>query len=147
MLKTHTKLCMTSRIFLKNCLENGEYGQKKWAKLRFFEFIEEFGHCFFFLNFIYNESLYFFLNSCTNPIFRKTPVPKIWTKVIVANQIVGFLNQLYLWNKTMKKSVFLHVDTNSWEIKVYWKCFWLGLVKSGSNHRTLKQYTKNEVFD
>ena len=120
---------------------------KKMSQIKVFWIYWRIWSLFFFLNFINNESLYFFLNSCTNPIFRKTPVPKIWTKVIVANQIVGFLNQLYLWNKTMKKSVFLHVDTNSWEIKVYWKCFWLGLVKSGSNHRTLKHYTKNEVFD
>ena len=67
---------------------------KKWSRLGLFEFIEEFGH-YFFLNFVYNESLYCFLNSCTNPIFAKNPVPEIWTKMLSANQIVGFLDQLY----------------------------------------------------
>ena len=29
-----------------------------------------------------------------------------------------FLNQPYLWNKTMKKPDFLHVDTDSWKLEV-----------------------------
>ena len=33
----------------------------------------------------------------------------------------GFLNQLYLSNKVMKKPDILHVDTNSWKLKVDWK--------------------------
>ena len=38
--------------------------------------------------------------------------------MLLANQITGFLNQLYLWKKMMKKPGFLHVDTNSWKLKV-----------------------------
>ena len=43
--------------------------------------------------------------SCTNHIFRKIFVPQIWAKMFSANQIVGFFNQPYLQNKSMK----LHV--------------------------------------
>ena len=36
----------------------------------------------------------------------------------LANQIAGFLNRLYLQKKMMKKSDFLHVDKDSWKLKV-----------------------------
>ena len=36
----------------------------------------------------------------------------------MAGQIVGFLNRLYLQKKMMKKPDFLHVDTDSWKLKV-----------------------------
>ena len=36
----------------------------------------------------------------------------------LANQIAGFLNRLYLQKKMMKKSDFLHVDKDSWTLKV-----------------------------
>ena len=38
------------------------------------------------LNLICNENLHYFLCSCRNPIFRKSFVPEIWTKVFSANQ-------------------------------------------------------------
>ena len=50
----------------------------------------------FFLNLVCNESLYYLLYSCANPIFGKNLVPEIWDKMLLANQITGFLNQLYL---------------------------------------------------
>ena len=33
--------------------------------------------------------------------------------MLLASQIAGFLNQLFLPNKSLKKPHFLHVDTNS----------------------------------
>ena len=47
--------------------------------------------------------------------------------MFLANQIAGFLAKLYLYNKIMKKSVFLYVDINSLKIKVDGKvlgCAW-----------------------
>ena len=58
------------------------------------------------------------LNFCKNLLFGKILVPEIWAKVLLANQIVGFLNQLYLQNKIMKRTDFLHIDTNLWKLKV-----------------------------
>ena len=56
---------------------------------------------------------------------------KIWflrrVKMLLANLIAGFLNQLYLQNKMMKKLDFLHVDKNSLKLKVDSKilgCAW-----------------------
>ena len=42
----------------------------------------------------------------------------------MAGQIVGFLNRLYLQKKMMKKPDFLHVDTDSWKLKVDQKVLW-----------------------
>ena len=58
------------------------------------------------------------LCSCINPIFEKIFVPEIWAKMFAANQITGFFNQPYLQNESIKQPVFLHVDTNSHELKV-----------------------------
>ena len=38
--------------------------------------------------------------------------------MLSANQIAGFLNQLFFQNKSMKEPHFLHVDTNSQKLKV-----------------------------
>ena len=38
--------------------------------------------------------------------------------MLLANQITGFLNQLYLYNEMLKKPDFFHVDTDSWKIEV-----------------------------
>ena len=43
---------------------------------------------------------------------------EIRVKMLSANQIAGFLDQLYLKNKMMKKPDFLHVDTDPWKLKV-----------------------------
>ena len=48
--------------------------------------------------------------------FGKSLVPEIWVKMLSANQITGFLNELYL--KMMKMPDFMHVDTDSWKIEV-----------------------------
>ena len=58
------------------------------------------------------------MNSCTNPIFVKNLFPEIWNKMLLANQIAGFFNQLSLHKKVMKRPDFLHVDTNSKKLKV-----------------------------
>ena len=60
--------------------------------------------------------------------------------MLPVNQIAGFLYQLFLQNKTMKQSHFLHVDTNSQELKVYQNFFgW------ASVHSWL--YLKNEQME
>ena len=51
-------------------------------------------------------------------IFGKDLTPEIWAKMLSANLIAGFLNQLYLQSKLMKLSDFLHVDANSRKLKV-----------------------------
>ena len=46
--------------------------------------------------------------------------------MLLANQIARFLDQLYLKNKLMKKPYLIHVDTDSWELKLtekYWGGF------------------------
>ena len=47
-----------------------------------------------------------------------------------ANQITEFFNQPYLQNKSMKYPNFLHVDTNSYKLKVdqkIWGWAWSGM--------------------
>ena len=53
-----------------------------------------------------------------NLVFGEILVPEIWAKMLLANEIAGFFNQLYLLNKIMKNPDFLHVDTNSLKSKV-----------------------------
>ena len=43
--------------------------------------------------------------------------------MLSANQIAGFLNQLFLQNKSMKQPHFLYADTNSHKLKVVQKVF------------------------
>ena len=54
----------------------------------------------------------------TNLIFGEILVPEIWVKMLLANEIAEFLNQLYLQYTIMKNPDFLHVDTNSLKLKV-----------------------------
>ena len=87
------------------------------------------------------------LCSCINPIFDKIFVPEIWAKMFAANQITGFFNQSYLQNKSIKQPVFLHVDTNSHELKVDQKIFLVDMVINGrgqSGHGTLKLAASQE---
>ena len=42
----------------------------------------------------------------------------MWVKMLLANQILGFLNQLFLRKKLLKKPDFMHVDTDLWKLKV-----------------------------
>ena len=46
-------------------------------------------------------------------------IPEIKAKTLSANQITGYLNQLFLQNKSIKQPHVLHVDTNSQKLKVY----------------------------
>ena len=57
--------------------------------------------------------------------------------MLSANQITGFLNQLYLYNKIMKKPDFLHVDSDSWKLEVDWKRFGVGMLKIGCDQSVL----------
>ena len=116
------KLCVTEPDFLEKNFLSQNLG--KWTKNRpktgFFEFIEKFALKFS-LDLLYNENLYYLLCSCTDPLFGKIFVPGIWSKMFSANQIIGFFNQTYLQNKSVKEPDFLHVDTYSHELKVYQK--------------------------
>ena len=56
----------------------------------------------FLLNLFYNKNLYQLLCSCIYPIFGKNLVPEIRIKMLFANQIAVFLNELYLQNNLMK---------------------------------------------
>ena len=42
----------------------------------------------------------------------------LWANMLSANQIIGFLNEVFLQNKLTKLYYFLHVDTNSQKLKV-----------------------------
>ena len=64
----------------------------------------------------YDKDLYYLLYSCTNSIFGGDMVLEIWVEMLLTNQIAGFLNQIDLQNKVIKKPEFLHVDTNSWKL-------------------------------
>ena len=112
---------------------------QKWGKLaknRVFRIYWEFSH-YFFQNLVSKESLYYLSYYCTNPILGKNLVPQIWAKMLLANQIAGFLNWLYLQNTKMKKP-----DEKAWgkNLKLVEK-YWVSMVKNGcgnSGLRTLK---------
>ena len=65
------------------CVAEADFLKKKIfaTKMVFLKFIGKFSY-YSFLNLIYNEILYYFLYSCTNPIFRKNLVAKIWAKML-----------------------------------------------------------------
>ena len=107
-----------SKMFF--CPQNWENGPKR-AKTGFFEFIKNFCHQVL-LNQFYNKNICYLLCSFTNPIFGKFLVPEICTKMFSANHIVGFFNQSYLQNKSLKQSDFLDVDIHSHKLKVDEKC-------------------------
>ena len=95
-------------FFLKKIVsKNGENG----PKIGFFGFTGKFSDKFF-LNLVYKERSYYLLYSWTIPVLGKNLVPEIWAKMLLADQITGFLNWLYLQNTKMKKTDFLHVDTD-----------------------------------
>ena len=54
------------------------------------------------MNFFYNENLYHLLHSFKNRIFGKNIVPEIQAKMLSANQIAEYVNQLFLPNKLIK---------------------------------------------
>ena len=56
--------------------------------------------------------------------------------MLSADQIAGFLNQLFLQNKSMNQPHFLHVDTNPQKLKADRK-FGLGMVKNGCDQSAL----------
>ena len=60
----------------------------------------------FFLNLVNNESVYYFLCYCKNTICMENVVHEIWAKMLLANQIAGFLNELYFQNKWIKQRIF-----------------------------------------
>ena len=88
-------------------LKNGENG----PKIGFLGFIGKFSN---FLNLVYEESSYYLLYSCTNPIRGKNLVPEIWAKMLSVNQTAGFLNRLYLQHAKIFRAL---VYLESWYIR------------------------------
>ena len=103
-LEVYVLLCVPEPDFF--CPKNGENG----PKIGFLGFIGKFSHHFF-LNLVYKKRSYYLLYSSTNPILWKNLVPDTWAKMLLVNQIAGFLNWLYLQNRKMKKT----------EEKPWWK--------------------------
>ena len=83
--------------FLKKMFFLGKWEKcaKNGPKRGFFEFIEKFSHSFF-LNLVHKESLYYLLYSCSNLVLGKNVFPELWVKMLVVNQIAGYLHRLYL---------------------------------------------------
>ena len=51
------------------------------------------------------------------------PAQILCLEIVLINQIAGFLNQLFLQNKSIKQPHFLHVDIDSQKLNVNRKCF------------------------
>ena len=118
-------------------------------KIRFFEFIGKFNH-YFFLNLVHNESPNYFLYPCTNPIFEKKKwILRYEHKMTLANQIAGFLNQLYMQNKMMK--LFFHGFFVSWHkfmiMKNLLKILGIGITKNERSSLDMGNllYLKNQL--
>ena len=101
-LETYMKLCVAEPGFFRKtlCPQNG-------PKVGLF--IEKFGN-YFFLNLVFNESSYYLPCSCTKTTSEENMIFE-WAKMFLANQIAGFLNQLYMQNKCLKWSDPLYVNT------------------------------------
>ena len=88
-----------------------------------------------------------FLNLKKNLVFNKSYigknlVPEKQVKMLSANQIAGFLNQLFLQCKLMDQLHFLHVNTKSQKLEV--ENF---LVGHGQRWVWPRQYLKNEQME
>ena len=90
MFETHIKLFVTEPgIYLKkSCLRH-------WCITVFFECIENFRYENF-LNLGYNKKFCYLIYYCTKLIFEKNLAPEILATILLANQVAGFLNQMYL---------------------------------------------------
>ena len=81
---------MTAEFFekkKKNYPENWGNKPKIGLKQNFFNLLKN-----LVFNLFHNKSLYYLLCSCTNSIFAKNLVPKIYAEILSANQIARFLN-------------------------------------------------------
>ena len=73
-----------------------------WRKKNFPKNEPKIGLCellkkhYFFLNLVYGLILNHLLYYYTNSMFGKYLVPEILVEIVLANQILGYLNQLYL---------------------------------------------------
>ena len=88
-LESYVMLCVIEPdffFFLIFCPTNTGNG----PKIGFFGFIGKFSLQFF-LNLVYKEKSYYLLYSWTNPMLRKNMVPETWPKMLLVNQITGFL--------------------------------------------------------
>ena len=97
-LGAHVVLHMTELDLLQKIIFLPRKWGEIWSKAGFFEFIGKFGRQFF-PNLLYNKSLFYLLDSCTNHMFWKKSVSVIHDKMFSTNQMAEFLNQLYLMDK------------------------------------------------
>ena len=123
-IRFHWILAWCAKLLWDCAWQPNFFAQKlgEWAKNRLFDFKEKSGHSFS-LNLFHKFFFCYLMCSCTNPIFGKNIFPEIQAKMLSANQIAGFLNQVFLQNKLMKQPHFCHVDANSQQLKVEWKFF------------------------
>ena len=95
-------------FFGKFCLQNGE----NRSTTGLFECIWKFSQ-YFFLNWSIMKVLYWLLYAWTSLIFGKVSLAEIWVKMLFANKIAGFLNQIYLQYKFFFCMLIeIHVDKN-----------------------------------
>ena len=125
--ETHMKLCMTELDFSEKifALQKLENCPKMDPKQVFLNLLKNVG-----INFYWICSRMKFYSICCVPVqipYLKNFSPETCAKMISANQIVGFFNKPYIQNKSLKWLDFLHVDTNSYELKVNQKFLvWAG---------------------
>ena len=87
MLESHMKLCVTEPDFPEKNFLPPKIGKmdKNGPKTGFFEYTEKFCQLFL-LNLFYNETFYYLLCFCKNPIFGKILVPEIYIGQNVLSQ-------------------------------------------------------------
>ena len=99
------------------------------------------------MNLVCKKSLHYLLFSCTNPVLGKNLIPEICAKMLLANQIAGFLNCLSL-EQNYEKTWFFACWYKFREIKSWLKNIGVGGVfKNGCGHsglRTLKLAVSKE---
>ena len=86
---------------------------KHWPKIWLFEFFWSIRSLMFAEFVLEWKFILFAVFLYKSYIWKKNYVPEIQDKMLSANQIPGFLNQLFLQSKLMKQPNFLHVDTSS----------------------------------
>lgn len=68
----------------------------------------------FFFNLVSNETLYYLLYSCTDPIFWKYLIPKIWAKTFLTNQIALLKSAVSIVQNCDIAYWYNFIETKSW---------------------------------
>ena len=107
--------------------------QENGKKIEFLKFIGKFSHHFF-LYFICNESLYYFLYSCTNTMFGKFCSWDMGHNPLSQSDYSIFNSTVYL-EQNDKKAWFFACRYRFMEIKSWLKNIWMGMVKNSCMSR------------